>query len=218
MQKCLVVCIALGALVLAGCATQAQQQAQMMMSNSESALAQVNSCTTSIYNSPDYAPLRPHIPLDLRQVTLEQLADTRKITKSEVKAIYAVHPKLQSCRQNYLDQIVQTTPSLASIEAATFSRNNLDIVKLVHGKLTWGQFVERTQSVFAEGAEQLSTEAQRILAGLQQSHEAELARRQAAFNALAQYAQTQQMIDNMNRPTFTNCTEFGNTVNCVSTR
>jgi hypothetical protein len=44
---------------------------------------------------------------------------------------------------------------------------------------------------------------QRIVAGLQQSHEAELARRQAALHltadAFERYAQTQQIIGSMNR-------------------
>jgi hypothetical protein len=52
-------------------------------------------------------------------------------------------------------------------------------------------------------------EGQRIVAGLQQSHEAELDRREAALqsaaDAFAQYAQTQQIISSMNRP-----------VNCIT--
>jgi hypothetical protein len=51
---------------------------------------------------------------------------------------------------------------------------------------------------------------QRLVAGLQQSHEAELERRQAALqstaDAFGRYAQTQQIISSMNRP-----------VNCITT-
>ena len=44
-----------------------------------------------------------------------------------------------------------------------------------------------------------------------------LARRQAAAQAIAQWAQTQQVINAMNRPVTTNCTNLGSgIVNCVS--
>jgi hypothetical protein len=63
----------------------------------------------------------------------------------------------------------------------------------------------------------LQVEGQRIVAGLEQSHQAELARRQAALNAMAQWAQTQQVISAMNRPVTTNCMNLGSgIVNCVS--
>ena len=63
----------------------------------------------------------------------------------------------------------------------------------------------------------LQAESQRIVAGLEQSHQAELARRQAAAQAIAQWAQTQQAINAMNRPVTTNCMNLGSgMVNCVS--
>jgi hypothetical protein len=40
---------------------------------------------------------------------------------------------------------------------------------------------------------------QRIVAGLQQSHEAELERRQSTTDPFERYAQTQQIISSMNR-------------------
>jgi hypothetical protein len=61
-----------------------------------------------------------------------------------------------------------------------------------------------------------TAEGQRITAGLERQHENELARRQAAVNALARWSQTQQMIDAANRPVITNCTRFGDSTNCLS--
>ena len=66
-----------------------------------------------------------------------------------------------------------------------------------------------TQDLAIQGRSELTAEAERITSGLQQSHEAELARReaaaQAAADAFARYAQTQQIINSMNRP-----------VNCIT--
>jgi hypothetical protein len=56
----------------------------------------------------------------------------------------------------------------------------------------------------------------RVVVGLQQEHDAEMARRQRAAEALAAWAQTQEMINAANRPVITNCSGFGNMVNCVS--
>jgi hypothetical protein len=57
---------------------------------------------------------------------------------------------------------------------------------------------------------------QNIQNNLQQSHQAEIAQRQAAANSMMQYYQTQQIINNMNRPINTTCTGFGNMVNCTT--
>ena len=58
--------------------------------------------------------------------------------------------------------------------------------------------------------------AQIIFAGLERQHESELARRQAALDAMARWAQTQQVINAINRPVITNCTRAGNFTNCMS--
>jgi hypothetical protein len=54
------------------------------------------------------------------------------------------------------------------------------------------------------------------VAGLEASHDAELARRQTAANALMQWSQQQQLINAATRPVTTNCTRFGSSVNCTS--
>ena len=63
---------------------------------------------------------------------------------------------------------------------------------------------------------QVRAEDQRIAAGLQVSHQAELARRQAASAAIAQYMQNQQAINAANHPVVTNCSAFGNSATCVT--
>ena len=78
------------------------------------------------------------------------------------------------------------------------------MIDLIQKKESWGAHVRRVRDVTIAGTAELQAQGQRISAGLQQSHEAELAQRQAAAQAtaaaLAQYSQTQQIINNMNRP------------------
>jgi predicted transcriptional regulator len=115
-----------------------------------------------------------------------------------------------------LNQISQTTPSLVPIYASLYAKGEGSLVDLIQKKQSWGEHLRRVKDAVVEAKLQISQENQRIVAGLNHSHEAELARRQAAANAMSQYLETQQIINNMNRPVTTNCNQFGNIVNCVS--
>jgi hypothetical protein len=201
---------------LAACATGAQRQYEAMVTNGKVAGDQVATCSAAAYNSPEFEPVRPHLPPKLDDATLVQLADQNFPNDNEIAAIVATHPKYNACRQAFLNQLSQTAPSLAAIWAALYTKNEAVTVQLVQKKLPWGEYLTRAKANASDTKLQLNQESQRIVAGLNRSHEAELARRQAAANAMAQYMQTQQIINNMNRPVVTNCNQFGTMVNCVS--
>jgi hypothetical protein len=211
--------IAIAAL-LAGCATAAQRQYQAMASNNQSAVQELQACTKALYDSPEYAPLRRHAPYKVSDATLEQLSDNSLATDDEIKLILALHPQLQSCRKQALDRITQSTPTLVPIMLGVVTKGEDSLIDLIQKKQSWGAHVRRVRDVVVAGAAELQVEGQKIMAGLLQSHEAELAQRQAAAQAMAasfaQYAQTQQIINSMNRPVFTNCSEMGNMLNCTT--
>jgi hypothetical protein len=174
-------------------------------------------CSAEVYNSPEYAPIRRHVPLRTTDITLEQLSDATKATPEEIAIITATHPRLQQCRRAALEQIAQTTPTIVPIALTLIDKGENSLVDLVQRKQSWGDHVRRVKTAYTEASEQYAQESQRIVSGLELSHEAELARRQAALNALAQWAQTQQVINAMNRPVTTNCMNLGSgMVNCVS--
>jgi len=114
-----------------------------------------------------------------------------------------VHPKFQSCRKQALDRISQSTPTLAPIMLVAMTKSEDSLIDLIQKKQSWGAHGRRVRDATIAGTAELQAESQRIVAGLQQSHEAELAQRQAAAQAasaaLAQYSQTQQIIANMNQ-------------------
>jgi hypothetical protein len=91
-----------------------------------------------------------------------------------------------------------------------------DTLALIQRKISWGERVRRGRDRALAAQAALQAEGQRITAGLEQSHQAELSRRQAALNALAQWAQTQQAIEAINRPVVTNCTGSPNSINCIT--
>lgn len=193
--------------LIAGCATAAQRQYQTMASNIQSARQTLQACVQTQYDSAEYEPLRKRIPLNINHATLEQLADRNLASDEEIKVIFATHPKIQSCRQDFLNQISQTTPTLVPVYATIMGKGENSLVDLIQKKQSWGDHLRRVKEAVNEGNVQIAEESKRITAGLNQSHEAELARRQAAADAFRQYNQSQQIINSMNR-----------SVNCTSNR
>jgi hypothetical protein len=192
------------AILLAGCATSAQRQYQAMVSNDRSAVQDLQVCAIAIYESPEYAPLRRHVPYKVADATLEQLADNSLATDQEIRLILETHPKAQSCRKQALERISQSTPTLVPILLAVFTKGEDSLIDLIQKKQSWGTHIRRVRDASIAGTAELQAESRRLTSELQQSHQAELEERQAAAqsaaDAFAQYAQTQQIINNMNRP------------------
>jgi len=202
--------------ILSGCATHAQREFQAIRSANQANSVQFKTCLATIRNSPDYAILLAHVPENSLEATLEQLSDATYATPEQVQAIYAAHPKTQACRKAFLTNLAQAEPSLVPIFTAAYAKADDNLLALVQRKLNWGQFIHASRANTLEAQGAIHAEDQRMVAGLRQENQAELEQRQRAAQALANWAQTQQMINAINRPVVTNCNSFGNTVNCVS--
>ncbi len=193
---------------LAGCATAAQRQYRAMAESNHAAAEELAACEMALYDLPEVAPLRSDLPLNVNNASLEQLSNTSFVSDVEIRIILDNHPKLQACRREFIDQISSSTPTLAPIFLAMTTKEDDDLVDLIQKKQSWGEFLRHLREDSAQGRAAMSTEAQQIVAGLEQSHEEELARRQMAIegmtDALARYGQTQQIINSMNRQI--NCT------------
>jgi hypothetical protein len=190
--------------LLFGCATAAQRQFQSTARNDQAALQRLHACTAAVYNSPELEPLQKDLPLNLNSASLEQLTNTNFASDVETRLILSSYPKLRACRQEFIAQISQTTPTWVPILVEMTTTNDKYLIYLLQKKLNWGDFLQRLRQTTNEANAEIVNENQRILATLEQSHEAELARRQAAIqaaaDALERYGQTQQIISNMNRP------------------
>lgn len=202
--------------LLFGCQTAAQHQFEAMKSGNEAAIAQSKACNTAVYDSPESASLRLHLPQNVNDATLQQLSDSSMVTPAEWQAILATHPKFQQCRKALLEALMSSEPGAVPILAASYNEIEDDLLALSDHKLTWGQYIRRARDRVTKTQASLQAEDRRVIAGLQQEHEAEIAQRQRAAEALAAWAQTQEMINAANRPVITNCNGVGNTVNCVS--
>jgi hypothetical protein len=202
--------------LLSGCATQAQRQYQAAATNNKEIAAQFISCTTAVANAPEAEPIRGHVPIKATDATLVQLSDSAMANKVEIAAILVLHPRIQECQRALLNGLLGSTPSFVPILTASYNKGEDDVLMLVQHKLTWGEYNKRRRDRATEIQAEIQSASQQLVGGLQHQHEAELAQRQRAAEALAQWAQTQQMINAVNRPIITNCNEFGSMLNCVS--
>lgn len=144
------------------------------------AAQEAQACFVTLYDSPEFAPLRAHFALPPDRRTLEQLSDSSQATEGEIRLILDVHPGIQACRQQALDRVTQSTPSLVAIFATLYAKSDDSLIQLISKRQSWGEHTKQTRDLAIEGWSGLTAEAQRFTSELQQSHEAELAQRQAA--------------------------------------
>jgi hypothetical protein len=202
--------------LLIGCATRAERQFQSIKATNQQNLAQLKACTDAVHNLPEYTPLRVRMPNNAQSITLEQLAETSRATAEEARAIFGTHPRLQECRKTFLNGVAQSEPSLVPIFTAAYSKADDAALSLAQRKITWGDYIRGLRDRAAEMQTAIQAEDRHVVSGLKEEHEAELARRQRAADAIAAWAQTQQIINAANRPVITNCNRFGSMVNCVT--
>jgi len=185
----------LGAVLLAAaCATQAQQQGQQMKATLDAAGHDFDVCATAVDQDPAIAPIQEKLPKDLRNATLRQQTDETRATEPQIAALYVLHDKMSVCREHSIQAITNVSPILASIMVDKFTKSDKQLIGLIQKKLTWGEYVTGQRDINAAATAAIAAEDQKIVSSLRQSHEAELARRDAAYNAYMQYQQTQQLI------------------------
>jgi hypothetical protein len=210
------IAILLSLSVLCGCATAAQRQFQTMRAANEAANAERKVCTTAVYNSPEATPFRAHLPMTTSDLTLQQLSDRALATPDETQAIFTMHSKWHVCRRAFLEAVSKTEPTLVPILITSYNKADDDVATLAQRKISWGEYARRARDRAPETATAIQAEDRRVVGVLKEENAAEIAQRQRATEAFAAWAQTQQIINAANRPVITNCSGFGNTVNCVS--
>jgi hypothetical protein len=208
ITRCALVLIVPG--MLLGCATAAQRQLAGMAATGPSAMDRYQECVGAIYVAPELEPLRKYLPLNVATANIEYFTNPNPVSEVQRRLIIANHPKYQACRDILVSEFSQTMPTLGSILVKMQTSNDSHLIEFLNKKLTWGEFLQKVKATTIAGNAEIQAESRQMLAALQQSHEAELAHRQAAIqafgNALAEYGRTQAAIANMNRPV--NCTAF----------
>ncbi len=209
---------------LAGCATAAQRQADVVRTTLSQVQAQGKACTTAVNSDPIYQDLAQHFPLtDINQATLFQLSDQSYATPHEVELLSQRHDRLVPCRKLYVDGYGQVAPALATDYQELFAKADDILVSLTRRQLRRGEFVSSTKRTVLEATGKMRDTAQRLDAALEASHRQEMAQRAAAAQAFSNSMyqqqilnQNQQLINAANRPVTTNCMHLGMSTNFTS--
>ncbi len=212
--------------LLFGCTTAAQRQASFIRENSEAVKQKVLVCSHKVETNPDYQKIAIHMPLVItatKHPTLLQLADNGMPSDEDIKAIISLHNEAEACRSQAIEDIVKFLPGIIPMLTQLYHGSDLVMVDLIQQKITWGESSKRRMALVDDYTAKVQAFSEQLDRDLAASHNAELAQRQAALNALSQWAyqqqvlwQNQQLINTLNRPTFTHCTTNGNMVNCSS--
>ena len=216
--------------IVAGCATGAQRQAQQSAAGAQEAVAQFKACWAPIIVKPEYTPLLPYNPdAETGRPTMAQLTDERLPSTEESKLLSARRDELASCRTAFARSLYMVRPDLASVFTDGWIKGDAIAVELVERKITWGEGARRAQGALNEFQQKITAASRQWGADLKASDQAEIAQRQAAAATMMQWSAQQQqslaqqqMINAMNRPVFvqqparlqTTCMTSGNMMNC----
>jgi hypothetical protein len=210
--------------VLGGCATAAQREAETIKATLTQTRAQVSACVAAINSDPAFADLDRHWPqADIGQATLSQQTDPTYATPRDVELISARHDRLVPCRKANVEGYYRVAPAMASVYQEGYARSDELIIRLVKHQVSWGEYVAGARAINREESAKLLEAGQRLDAELDARNQRELAQRAIAAQALSNSMyqqqlinQNQQMINAVNRPVVTNCTQMGFSTNCTS--
>lgn len=203
------------ALMVGACATGAQKEMARLESVAAAGTKADDACAAQVETTAAYAIVRDKLGWGSGP-TLANQADTSKPTPNEVQALYAVHAAYMPCRKGRLETAANINPALVPPLVERYAGQDAVLVDLVNQRETWGGAARRIAAVDAQtGAKGMAVGSQ-IMGGLNQSHQAELRRRQTAAAAMSQWVANQQIISAMNQPRYTNCMYVGTQLSCVS--
>ena len=173
-----------------GCgATHAEIQSQALKESLSKTMKVAKACMAAVYNKEENELLRPHMPLnfDVRNTSIQQLTDNSYMSDSEKSALYIVHPMIKECRMAVLNDLNASMPTLVPIMEEEMAYGEEDLIRLVNKQITWGQHAQNSKKRAALFSKKGIAEADKIYSQLEQSKEAELAQRQAAAEAIANF-------------------------------
>ena len=210
--------------LMCSCQTAAHRQSISMKEGTQTAQQKVKDCMSKIAANPAYKSFAQHMPLGgTVYPTLTQLADDNLPTAEDVKVIIALHNDMAPCRERLIEDAMNVNPGFIPTMLQFYNGSDLIMVSLMQRKITWGEANKKRSALINDFMAKMQVVGSQIDRELAASNQAELAQRQAALNALSQWAnqqqvlmQNQQMINSLNRPVITNCTRYGNSINCSS--
>jgi len=175
-------------------------------------------CFDEIREKPQYAELKRKLYYadDSVNVPLQYLTNPARPSKKDLGDVFALHADIQGCRKVLVDGQAKIHPLIVTTQVEGFTAADRIWTEFAAGKMSWGEFNTKRKDVAVDVQQRMVAASQRIDAQLTNNHRYEVEQRQRAAEAVSAWAAQQQAIAAMNRPRTTNCTGFGNSINCTT--
>lgn len=196
-------------LVSAGCAARGQQVYDRIQAAQRDGLARMDACYREALAGPNFDLISDKLAPD---PDLALQSDRSIATPDEAAAIMALHESTKRCRAIWIAMGEQVSPTYAALLRQSFARGDANTARLVSGKITWGEWAMAQATEKADRAAKLTAERAAVYQGLATADAAEKERRAAAW----QRAAIAGAMINASMPRQTNCTRFGDTINCTT--
>ena len=204
-----------GCIGVAGCATQAERQAESMDTILQNAQQAEQSCLAEVKTDPVVNNVLTYLVIDEDDPNkLVKLSDNRYVDTNISDSLIYAQQRVGPCRSLAKSAYGEAHPALAEVASATFAAQDRILLALINGQATFGEANQALLEVDRLSHQAWNETTGMIQQQLASAHAQEMQQRQAAALALQQYSLQQQLINNMNRPTTTHCNAFGNTLNC----
>ena len=202
---------------IAGCATQASNEANCLSRGAEAVGRDVMACYAKAEATPEYREVGSLLPpLDGRRQAPIALLTNRQTPTPEQSAtlmrFYNLH--LRPCYDAGLAGVAQLDMEMAALATQSVSLGATGYARLASRQITWGQYAEFQNQLRSETLIALARQEERINGRLQAQHAQEVQARGDAFAAASNTMYQWQMVTAANQPRTTNCSVVGGFVNC----
>lgn len=223
--------VILSCLLITSCQTTAQRQGAAIRNGLQIAKQRADDCFQKIDGNPLYQNINQRLPSDPNQATPMQMADESIPTDEDVQIMISRNNESALCRGQFIEDHMQVVPSIIPFMTEYYYSCDLVAVDLIQRKTSWGEANKRRRGLAVKLQSQLRQAFGAIDQKLAVSHKAEIAQRQAAFDALQRWNEQQLALQQRNsqqymqnvlqymqnsRTVITNCVRMGDTVRCTS--
>lgn len=179
---------------IAACATQAEREVARMNRATDSALAEMNTCSAGAETSGPFRQLKPKLPpTDGSSPLPALLADRSRPSPSEVALLVELHGTyITPCRRLVVERLGTINPAFAAVAADTFAEADAEYARLVRGEQSWGDYAQASQRRRLAFMQAFAAAGDQVNRDFAESHAIELQRRQAA--AMARWQREQRAI------------------------
>ena len=186
----------IGCFFMISCQTVSEKQATLIQENGRFVKQRCAECIQKVESNPSYDILLSHTTLNLGRAepTLAQLADDNLPTDQEIEAIIALHNETAACRALAVDYLMTTNPSMGPGLVQSYQALDLITADLILRRTTWGESNIRRLAVKNVLGVKWQEITQQQAKGLKTPPDAESAQKQKATEALAQWADQQQVL------------------------